>query len=129
VYKYNVSGTNGTCLLASMGLQLNVTYKKKDNTTVTGVFSINPNKTTAGGSCSPQLVTLELRSESIPLLAFQFGMNTSTSRYFLQGIQLNMTLPDARGKTPITPLPDQVPRSTHSHLPLQTPPSRPPTAL
>lgn len=41
---------------------------------MTGVFSINPNKTTAGGSCSPQLVTLELRSESIPLLAFQFGM-------------------------------------------------------
>ncbi|XP_034521412.1 lysosome-associated membrane glycoprotein 1 isoform X3 [Ailuropoda melanoleuca] len=99
VYKYNVSGTNGTCLLASMGLQLNITYKKKDNTTVTRVLSINPNKTTAGGSCSPQLVTLELRSESVPLLAFQFGMNTSTSRYFLQGIQLNMTLPDARDPT------------------------------
>lgn len=32
MYKYNVSGTNGTCLLASMGLQLNITYKKKDNT-------------------------------------------------------------------------------------------------
>ncbi|KAL4691115.1 hypothetical protein H8959_014076 [Pygathrix nigripes] len=26
VDKYNVSGTNGTCLLASMGLQLNLTY-------------------------------------------------------------------------------------------------------
>lgn len=32
VYKYNVSGVNGTCLLASMGLQLNVTYRKEDNT-------------------------------------------------------------------------------------------------
>lgn len=32
VYKYNVSGANGTCLLASMGLQLNITYKKKDGT-------------------------------------------------------------------------------------------------
>ncbi|XP_032736898.1 lysosome-associated membrane glycoprotein 1 isoform X1 [Lontra canadensis] len=99
VYKYNVSGANGTCLLASMGLQLNVTYKKEDNTTVTRVFGINPNKTTVGGSCGPQLVTLELRSDSVPLLAFQFGMNASTSRYFLQGIQLNMTLPDAREPT------------------------------
>ncbi|XP_027444116.1 lysosome-associated membrane glycoprotein 1 isoform X1 [Zalophus californianus] len=99
VYKYNVSGSNGTCLLANMGLQLNVTYEKKDNTTMTRVFSINPNKTTAGGSCGPQLVTLELRSESVSLLAFHFGMNASTSRYFLQGIQLNMTLPDARDPT------------------------------
>lgn len=32
MHKYNVSGTNGTCLLASMGLQLNVTYSKRDNT-------------------------------------------------------------------------------------------------
>lgn len=29
--KYNVSGTNGTCLLANMGLQLNITYKQKDD--------------------------------------------------------------------------------------------------
>ncbi|XP_059233466.1 lysosome-associated membrane glycoprotein 1 isoform X2 [Mustela nigripes] len=99
VHKYNVSGANGTCLLASMGLQLNVTYRQEDNTTVTRVFGINPNKTTAGGSCGPQLVTLELRSDSVSLLAFQFGMNASTSRYFLQGIQLNMTLPDAREPT------------------------------
>lgn len=41
---------------------------------MTRVFGINPNKTTAGGSCGPELVTLELRSDSVPLLAFQFGM-------------------------------------------------------
>lgn len=41
---------------------------------MTRVFGINPNKTTAGGSCGPQLVTLELRSDSVSLLAFQFGM-------------------------------------------------------
>lgn len=28
--KYNVTGTNGTCVLAHMGLQLNVTYHRKD---------------------------------------------------------------------------------------------------
>lgn len=30
VGKYNVTGANGTCVLASMGLQLNITYVKKD---------------------------------------------------------------------------------------------------
>nr|KAF6427743.1 lysosomal associated membrane protein 1 [Rousettus aegyptiacus] len=99
VYKYNVSGANGTCLLASMGLQLNITYKKKDSTTVTRIFNINPNKTHVSGSCTDQLVTLELQSESSTFLVFQFGMNASSSRFFLQEIQLNTTLPDARDPT------------------------------
>uniref|UniRef100_A0A2K6G426 Lysosome-associated membrane glycoprotein 1 n=2 Tax=Propithecus coquereli TaxID=379532 RepID=A0A2K6G426_PROCO len=99
VDKYNVSGSNGTCLLASMGLQLNVTYERSDNTTVARVLNVNPNKTSANGSCSSQLVTLELRSEDVTLLVFQFGMNASSSQFFLQGIQVNMTLPDARDPT------------------------------
>ncbi|KAM7141417.1 LOW QUALITY PROTEIN: lysosome-associated membrane glycoprotein 1-like [Molossus nigricans] len=99
VKKYTVSGTNGTCLLASMGLQLNVTYKKKDNTTMTRVFIINPNKTQVTGCCAPQQVTLELQSESSTFLVFQLGMNASSSHFFLQEIQLNMTLPDARDPT------------------------------
>ncbi|XP_004704368.1 lysosome-associated membrane glycoprotein 1 [Echinops telfairi] len=96
VFKYNVTGSNGTCLLASMALQLNITYEKKDNTTVTRVVNINPNKTSISGSCSPRAVTLELRGEDVHLLVFSFGMNTSSSRFFLQGIQLNTTLPDAK---------------------------------
>ncbi|XP_036760691.2 lysosome-associated membrane glycoprotein 1 isoform X2 [Manis pentadactyla] len=96
VFKYNVSGANGTCLLASMGLQLNVTYEKTDNTTVTHVFNISPNKTTVGGSCTAQLVTAELQSEDATVLVFQFGMNASSNQFFLQGVQLNTTLPDAR---------------------------------
>ncbi|XP_053419008.1 lysosome-associated membrane glycoprotein 1 [Nycticebus coucang] len=96
VEKYNVSGSNGTCLLASMGLQLNLTYERKDNKTVTRVFNVNPNKTWANGTCSSSQVTLDLRSEDIALLVFQFGMNASSSRFFLQEIQLNMTLADAR---------------------------------
>lgn len=31
VFRYSVNGTNGTCLLVSMGLQLNVTYRTVDN--------------------------------------------------------------------------------------------------
>lgn len=99
VHKYNVSGANGTCLLANMGLQLNITYKKKDNTTVTGVFNINPNKTRVSGNCTDHLATLELQSESSTFLVFQFGMNASSSRFFLQEIQLSTTLPDARDPT------------------------------
>ncbi|XP_023599264.1 lysosome-associated membrane glycoprotein 1 isoform X1 [Myotis lucifugus] len=99
VHKYNVSGTNGTCLLANMGLQLNVTYKKKDDKTVTRVFNINPDNTKVGGSCTTQQVTLELQSEASTFLAFQFGKNASSSRFFLKEIQLNMTLPDAKVPT------------------------------
>nr|KAF6368892.1 lysosomal associated membrane protein 1 [Myotis myotis] len=99
VHKYNVSGTNGTCLLANMGLQLNVTYKKKDDKTVTRVFNINPNNTKVSGSCTTQQVTLELQSETSTFLAFQFGKNASSSRFFLKEIQLNMTLPDAKVPT------------------------------
>ncbi|KAL2770503.1 lysosome-associated membrane glycoprotein 1 precursor, partial [Daubentonia madagascariensis] len=99
VDKYNVSGSNGTCLLASMGLQLNITYERRDNTTMTRVFNINPNKTSANGSCSSHLVTLELWSKDVALLVFQFGMNASSSQFFLQGIRLNMTLSDARDPT------------------------------
>ncbi|XP_023593202.1 lysosome-associated membrane glycoprotein 1 isoform X1 [Trichechus manatus latirostris] len=99
VSKYNVSGNNGTCLLANMGIQLNITYEKNDNTTVTRVFNINPNDTKASGSCTSHSVVLELRGGVVTLLVFSFGMNASSSRFFLQEIQLNTTLPDAREPT------------------------------
>lgn len=89
-----MSVTSGSCLLASMGLQLNVTCRTRDNTTVTREFSINPNKTTFGGSCTGQLVTLELRSRN-QLLALQFAINASCSRVFLHGVQQTLTPPDA----------------------------------
>ncbi|XP_043850591.1 lysosome-associated membrane glycoprotein 1 [Dromiciops gliroides] len=95
VSNYNVSGTNGTCLLASMGLQLNISYEKKDNTTVRRIFNINPNKTTVNGSCSPQAAVLELITENSTLV-FRFGMNATTSKFFLQEILLKTTLPDAK---------------------------------
>ncbi|KAB1267774.1 Lysosome-associated membrane glycoprotein 1 [Camelus dromedarius] len=118
VSRYNVTDSNGTCLLATMGLQLNVTYSRKDNTTVTREFNVNPNKTTFSGSCTAQLVTLLLQGEDLALLAFQFGMNASSSQVFLQGIQLNMTLPDARGapSTHSTAFADPTFRAANSSL-------------
>ena len=41
---------------------------------MTRVFNINPNKTRVNGSCTAQLVTLELRDEDVTLLVFHFGM-------------------------------------------------------
>lgn len=99
VNKYNVSGANGTCLLANMGLQLNITYKQTGDKMVTHIINVNPNKTTVNGTCSAQLVTLELLSERTMALVLQFAMNTSSSRFFLQGIQLNVTLPKAKEPT------------------------------
>ncbi|XP_006883870.1 PREDICTED: lysosome-associated membrane glycoprotein 1 [Elephantulus edwardii] len=97
VHKYNVSSGNETCLLASMALQLNITYERKTNGTVTKVFNINPNVTKAVGSCSPSLVTLELYSENnTTVLLFRFGLNTTSNQFFLQGIQLTTTLSDAK---------------------------------
>ncbi|XP_074048188.1 lysosome-associated membrane glycoprotein 1 [Macrotis lagotis] len=95
VSKYNVSGINGTCLLANMGLQLNITYEKKDNTSVRRIFNINPNKTAVNGSCTPQVAILELNTENSTLV-FRFAMNATTSKFFLQGIHLNTSLPDAK---------------------------------
>ncbi|XP_055464403.1 lysosome-associated membrane glycoprotein 1 isoform X1 [Psammomys obesus] len=93
VSKYNVTGDNGTCLLASMALQLNITYLKKDNMTVTRAFNVNPSDT-YNGSCSVQMVTLKVGNKN-SVLELQFGMNASSRLFFLQGVQLTMTLPDA----------------------------------
>lgn len=94
VSKYNVTGDNGTCLLASMALQLNITYLKADNKTVTRAFNVDPNDTFTG-SCGDQLVTLKVVNKN-SALELQFGMNASSSLFFLKGVQLNMTLPDAQ---------------------------------
>ncbi|KAB0372676.1 hypothetical protein FD755_015429, partial [Muntiacus reevesi] len=98
VFRYSVNGTNGTCLLVSMGLQLNVTYRTVDNKTVTREFNVNPENTTFGGSCSATLATLDLSDRNL-LLLLQFSMNESSSRVFLQGVQLNLTLPDAKDRS------------------------------
>ncbi|XP_051037981.1 lysosome-associated membrane glycoprotein 1 isoform X1 [Phodopus roborovskii] len=94
VIKYNVTGENGTCLLASMALQLNVTYLKKDNMTVTRALNISPNDT-ASGSCNLRVVTLRVESKN-STLDLKFGMNGSSSLFFLQEVQLNITLLDAK---------------------------------
>ncbi|EGW13352.1 lysosome-associated membrane glycoprotein 1 [Cricetulus griseus] len=96
VIKYSVTGEDGTCLLASMTLQMNV----KDNMTVTRALNISPNDT-ASGSCRPHVVILTVESRN-SILDLKFGMNGSSSLFFLQEVQLNMTLLDANVSSLIT---------------------------
>ncbi|XP_028904024.1 lysosome-associated membrane glycoprotein 1 [Ornithorhynchus anatinus] len=94
VHTYNITDANGTtCLLVSMGLQPNVTYEKKDSKMAVDVFNINPNKTLVKGNCTSPAVTLELQSENTTSLTFQFGMNETTTKFFLEGIHLRTALP------------------------------------
>ncbi|XP_073206513.1 lysosome-associated membrane glycoprotein 1 isoform X2 [Lepidochelys kempii] len=90
--KYNVTGTNGTCVLARMGLQLNVTYLRKDGKTGLDVLNIVPVNTSFSGSCDHSSAFLNLTFGKTRLL-FHFLLNTSTDKFFLQGVSVTTTLP------------------------------------
>uniref|UniRef100_A0A3B5MN91 Lysosome-associated membrane glycoprotein 1 n=1 Tax=Xiphophorus couchianus TaxID=32473 RepID=A0A3B5MN91_9TELE len=64
--KYNVTNSNSTvCLLAYMGLQLNITYNStSQNKTVQEVVNIKPNGTLASGSCEADRAVLELKTDA-----------------------------------------------------------------
>lgn len=61
MFRYNVTGANGTCLLASMGLQLNVTYEKTDNTVG---LAWGPAVPARGSGRSGLLLSVSLREEA-----------------------------------------------------------------
>ncbi|PWA31273.1 hypothetical protein CCH79_00002622 [Gambusia affinis] len=64
--KYNVTNSNNTvCLMAYMGLQLNITYNStSQNKTVQEVVNIKPNATLASGSCDADRAVLELKTDA-----------------------------------------------------------------
>ncbi|KAG6938901.1 lysosomal associated membrane protein 1 [Chelydra serpentina] len=90
--KYNVTGTNGTCVLAYMGLQLNVTYLRKDGKTGLDVLNFVPVNTSFSGSCDNSSAFLNLTFGETRLV-FRFLLNTSTDKFFLQGVNVSTTLP------------------------------------
>ncbi|XP_066478148.1 lysosome-associated membrane glycoprotein 1 [Tiliqua scincoides] len=87
---YNVTGSGGICLLASMGLQLNVTYLAKDKLQ-SDVLNL-PTTASHSGSCDNNTIFLNLTSGNTRL-SFRFAQNTSTEKYFLQGIVVSTRLP------------------------------------
>ncbi|KAJ8253246.1 hypothetical protein GJAV_G00210690 [Gymnothorax javanicus] len=86
---YNVTNTNGTvCLLARMGLQLNLTYTpSSQNTTVHRILNLDPTRVNSLGSCAENSAILRLQEENTDL-NFSFALNTTTSKYHLSGISL-----------------------------------------
>ncbi|XP_032057667.1 lysosome-associated membrane glycoprotein 1 [Aythya fuligula] len=99
VGRYNVTGTNGTCVLASMGLQLNITYQKKDEKMGLDLLNFIPHNTTASGKCDNTSAFLNLTFEKTKII-FHFVLNASSDKFFLQGVSVSTTLP-SEAKAPI----------------------------
>ncbi|NXL83450.1 LAMP1 protein, partial [Alectura lathami] len=92
VGKYNVTGANGTCVLASMGLQLNITYQKKDEKMGLDLLNFIPHNTTSSGKCDNASAFLNLAFEKTRII-FHFVLNASNEKFFLQGVNVSTTLP------------------------------------
>nr|XP_044996245.1 lysosome-associated membrane glycoprotein 2 isoform X2 [Jaculus jaculus] len=86
VGNYTVSHGNDTCLLATMGLQLNITQEK-----VSSVFNINPKTTSFTGSCQPQTAQLRLNNSRIQYLDFVFAVKNE-NRFYLKEVNVSMYL-------------------------------------
>lgn len=97
--QYHVTGTNGTtCLLAYLGLQLNITLNiTSQNKTVQNVVNINPNVTKHTGSCESDRAGLQLITDSDKTnLSFVFVLNTTSNKYHLAEVYLTTALPDMK---------------------------------
>uniref|UniRef100_A0A8D3C6F1 Lysosome-associated membrane glycoprotein 1 n=1 Tax=Scophthalmus maximus TaxID=52904 RepID=A0A8D3C6F1_SCOMX len=96
---YVVTGRNGTdCLLASMGLQLNITYTSlSQNKTVQDVVNIQPNMTKSSGSCFTDSASLRLTTDAQKTnLTFSFTLNTTSNKYHLSEVLLSAAWPDMK---------------------------------
>ncbi|NXV79420.1 LAMP1 protein, partial [Atlantisia rogersi] len=92
VGKYNVTGPNGTCVLAYMGLQLNITYIKKDEKMGLDLLNFVPHNTTSSGTCDNTSALLNLTFGETRVI-FRFVLNASNEKFFLQGVNVSTTLP------------------------------------
>ncbi|XP_005413718.1 PREDICTED: lysosome-associated membrane glycoprotein 2 isoform X1 [Chinchilla lanigera] len=86
VGNYSVSKGNSTCLLATMGLQLNVTQDK-----VASIININPNTTGFTGSCQPNTAQLRLNSSVVKYLDFVFAVKNE-NRFYLKEVNASIAL-------------------------------------
>lgn len=88
VGNYKVANDNGTCLMATMGLQLNITLEKESL-----LINVDPNVTDSSGSCQPQTALLKLNSSSIKFLEFVFAVKNK-NRFYLKEVNISMSLPN-----------------------------------
>ncbi|KAI4806076.1 hypothetical protein KUCAC02_010664 [Chaenocephalus aceratus] len=96
---YVVSSSNGTaCLLASMGLQLNITFNSvSQNKTVRNIVNLQPNVTKSSGSCDADTASLRLSTDAEKTnLTFFFSLNTTSNKYHLSNVSLSAAWPDMK---------------------------------
>ncbi|XP_060909356.1 lysosome-associated membrane glycoprotein 1b [Labrus mixtus] len=96
---YHVYSTNNTaCLLASMGLQLNITFSSvSQNKTLQEVVNLQPNMTKSSGLCATESAFLKLTTDSDKTnLTFFFTLNTTTNKYHLSEVSLFAVRPDTK---------------------------------
>ncbi|XP_075040485.1 lysosome-associated membrane glycoprotein 2 isoform X3 [Mixophyes fleayi] len=96
VGNYSVSNGTETCLLASMGLQLNASLLAEGKNIWT-LININPNTTLSSGSCSNESALLRL-NDSSTIVEFYFSIKKSN--FYLQ--EMNVTLTNGSGISQIT---------------------------
>ncbi|XP_078403552.1 lysosome-associated membrane glycoprotein 2 isoform X2 [Cetorhinus maximus] len=84
VGNYTVKNGSDSCLLANMGLQLNITYT--DNKTQ--VINMNSNST-ASGHCGDKDATLLLEDKDTTI---QFSFIVEQSKFFLKEVKANISL-------------------------------------
>ncbi|NP_955996.1 lysosome-associated membrane glycoprotein 1a precursor [Danio rerio] len=91
---YSVTDGNGTvCVLALMGLQLNITHTTTQNQSVSELMNLQPNQTTVSGSCGVTESSLRLSDETTNL-TFSFTMNSTTQKYYLSAVSVSALWPD-----------------------------------
>ncbi|XP_072482977.1 lysosome-associated membrane glycoprotein 2 isoform X2 [Notamacropus eugenii] len=81
---YSVKNGSDICLLATMGLQLNITNDKE-----TSLLNINPNTTDYHGECLKESAMLWLNDNS-SYLEFLFAVKNG-SRFYLKGVNVSLT--------------------------------------
>ncbi|XP_070615997.1 LOW QUALITY PROTEIN: lysosome-associated membrane glycoprotein 2 [Erythrolamprus reginae] len=83
---YTVKSGPVTCILANMGLQLNVTPQ------VPIIMNFNPNSTVASGECGKTTAVLRL-SDGNTKVDFVFAVKNSTSseKFYLKGVNITIT--------------------------------------
>ncbi|KAF6725489.1 Lysosome-associated membrane glycoprotein 1 [Oryzias melastigma] len=93
---YSVKDGNGTvCLLAKMGVQLNVSYiSQSQNKTVQELVNLTPNLTSSSGLCGGSSAALVLTQEESTTLSFFFTVNSTSKKYHLSGITLQANWTD-----------------------------------
>lgn len=90
---FNITNSTGAvCLLARMGLQLNISFDSHGKT-VQEVLNLHPNMTKTDGSCEPDNAKLILTENKITL-TFIFSLNSTSKKYHLSGLELLAALPD-----------------------------------